>query len=160
MPADLLKRIDLDHLYLPFAERLLGLLAEARKRGVDYHVISGFRSYIEQDGLYAQGRSTPGAVVTNARGGESAHQFGIAADLCRDADVTRHGLQPDWEPESYELLRELCPLFELVWGGTFHRPDRPHVQARGYVTAKQLKPLREAFEVAGLKGAWRYLDKH
>jgi peptidoglycan LD-endopeptidase CwlK len=45
-------------------------------------VTSGFRSFEEQDRLYAQGRTTAGQIVTNARGGESMHNFGVAFDYC------------------------------------------------------------------------------
>lgn len=31
--------------------------------------------------LYAQGRTTPGKIVTNAKPGQSAHNFGLAVDL-------------------------------------------------------------------------------
>jgi peptidoglycan LD-endopeptidase CwlK len=44
-------------------------------------IISGFRTYAEQDALYAQGRTTPGNIVTNARAGYSNHNFGIAFDI-------------------------------------------------------------------------------
>src|SRR5262249_15602171 len=35
-----------------------------RSRGIDARVISGTRSYDEQNALYAQGRTTPGRIVT------------------------------------------------------------------------------------------------
>lgn len=41
----------------------------------------GYRSPVVQDGLYAQGRTKPGAKVTNAQGWESAHQYGLAVDF-------------------------------------------------------------------------------
>jgi peptidoglycan L-alanyl-D-glutamate endopeptidase CwlK len=39
------------------------------------------RTFAEQDGLYAQGRSKPGAIVTNAKGGQSYHNYGLAIDI-------------------------------------------------------------------------------
>jgi len=44
-------------------------------------IISGLRTYAEQDALYAQGRAKTGPKVTNARGGYSNHNFGIAFDV-------------------------------------------------------------------------------
>jgi len=38
------------------------------------------RTFAEQDDLYAQGRTVPGHVVTNARAGQSAHNYGLAFD--------------------------------------------------------------------------------
>lgn len=46
-----------------------------------YIVSSGLRSMSTQDALYAQGRTAPGPIVTNARAGESPHNYGMAADI-------------------------------------------------------------------------------
>lgn len=158
MPANLVSRIDLDKLYPPFLRRLLELLADCRRAGADYYAVSGFRSYAEQTALYEQGRTRPGLRVTNARAGESAHNFGLAVDLVRDGVLDRRGLQPDWSPESYVPLGERAPKFGLLWGGEFLTPDYPHVQWPGYATASQLAPLRDIFERAGLRAVWEYLD--
>lgn len=156
-------RIDVSMLYPPFLERLKALLDEAHSLGADFFVISGFRDYAAQSALYAQGRTvdgkhTPGPKVTNAKAGESVHNFGLGADVCRDGLLDRSGLQPDYRPESYEILRELAPKHGLVWGGSWLTPDYPHVQWPGFVTAKQLAPLKDRFEAMGLKSAFDYLD--
>src|SRR5581483_2010560 len=50
--------------------------------GISARIISGTRTYAEQDHLYGIGRNgNPGHVVTNARGGQSNHNFGIAWDI-------------------------------------------------------------------------------
>lgn len=41
--------------------------------GISVIVICTYRSNEEQDALYAQGRTKPGSIVTNARAGQSAH---------------------------------------------------------------------------------------
>jgi hypothetical protein len=47
----------------------------------------GLRTYAEQDALFAQGRNGhKGKIVTNAKGGQSFHNFGIAVDLCPFVD--------------------------------------------------------------------------
>lgn len=164
MSALLLSRIDTGKLYPPFLKKVQAMLDEALAAGISYWVISGFRSYAEQDGLYAQGRTTAGGIVTNARGGQSAHQFGIAVDLCRDGLIDRVGLQPNWKPESYEALRALAPKHGLVWGGSWKFVDLPHVQLPGYVTGLDLKPLKNVFELGhaglpiGLASVFRFLD--
>jgi peptidoglycan L-alanyl-D-glutamate endopeptidase CwlK len=134
------------------------MLDDAMGQGAMFFVISGFRTYAEQMALWTQGRTAPGKIVTNATGGQSAHQFGIAADLCRDGVVDRAGLQPDHRPESYEILREFAPKHGLVWGGGWKFADRPHVQMPNYVTAEDLAPLRERYENAGLLAVFQYLD--
>lgn len=62
----------------PFARALVHRAAE---EGIKVKIISGLRTYAEQDKLYAQGRTKPGKIVTNARGGYSNHNFGIAFDV-------------------------------------------------------------------------------
>ena len=57
------------------------LYFKAREHGLTINIISGLRSYAEQDALYAQGRTRAGKKVTNARGGYSNHNFGIAFDV-------------------------------------------------------------------------------
>jgi len=56
------------------------LLARAADRNIDVVITDEFRSMEEQNELYAQGRTTSGDVVTNARGGESYHNYGLAID--------------------------------------------------------------------------------
>lgn len=159
MSDRLMSRIDPTKLYPPFAAALTDLLAAALAQGAQFFVISGFRTYGEQTALWQQGRTAPGRIVTNAMGGQSAHNFGIAADLCRDGFVDRAGLQPDWKPEAYEILRELAPKHGLVWGGSWRFADNPHVQLPNYVTSAQLQPLRAEYERAGLLGVFTYLDQ-
>lgn len=50
--------------------------------GIAIKITSGFRSFEEQNKLYAQGRTTPGQIVTKAKGGESLHNYGVAYDVC------------------------------------------------------------------------------
>lgn len=159
MSDRLLSRIDPTKLYPPFASALAALLADAMTQGAQFWAISGFRTYGEQTALWQQGRTSPGKVVTHAMGGQSAHNFGIAADLCRDGVVDRAGLQPDYKPESYEILRELAPRHGLVWGGSWKFRDTPHVQLPNYVTSKDLEPLRYCYELGGLVNVFTYLDQ-
>jgi hypothetical protein len=157
--ALLVSRIDTTKLYPPFFSALSSMLDEALKQGASYWAVSGFRTYGEQMALWQQGRTEPGKRVTNAKGGESAHNFGIAVDLVRDGLIDRKGLQPDYAPESYELLRTLAPKFGLVWGGSWKFRDNPHVQMPNYVTGRDLEPLRYSYELGGLVNVFQYLDK-
>lgn len=70
----------------PKAARIMRkLVTEAMKiadeNNVIVKVISGHRTWAEQDALYAKGRTKPGSRVTNARGGYSNHNFGTAIDF-------------------------------------------------------------------------------
>ena len=101
--------------------------AIAAKHGLDVRAISGLRSYAEQDALYAKGRTTAGPKVTNARGGFSNHNFGLAIDVgvFSGDGKTYHGTN--------KLYKELGPLGEslgLEWGGRWKFVDDPHYQFR------------------------------
>lgn len=159
MSALLLSRIDTTRLYPPFLAALTAMLDDALAAGQSFWAVSGHRAYAEQQKLYDQGRTAPGKVVTNAKGGQSAHNFGIAVDLVRDGLIDRAGIQPDYAPESYEPLRLLAPKHGLVWGGSWKFRDNPHVQMPNYITARDLDPLRFCFESGGLVSVFTFLDK-
>jgi len=127
-------------LYPPFRAKVEELLQRIK----DFQVTQAFRSYPDQAKLYFQGRTTPGSIVTNARPGESAHNFGLAVDL-----VHMLGNKPDWYTPAYDILGPNCTALGLVWGGNWSKPDRPHVQWPGYVTATDLGPLRAIERKAG-----------
>ncbi len=102
------------------------LVHAARKQGITIKVISGTRTYAEQDALYAQGRTAPGKVVTRARAGFSNHNFGIAFDV-GVFDGTAYA------PESprYAVVGALGRTLGLEWGGDWKSlVDEPHFQLR------------------------------
>ena len=55
-------------------------------------VTQGLRTYAEQNALYDEGRTTPGRIVTEAKGGYSMHNFGLAVDVVPMTDTGA----PDW----------------------------------------------------------------
>lgn len=67
-------RLGLNQLYLPLYDDLCDLLDDS------WGPYQGFRTFASQDALYAQGRTAPGPVVTNAFAGESAHNYGCGTD--------------------------------------------------------------------------------
>ena len=78
------------------------MLQNLRKDGVTVEITLAYRSYEEQDALYAKGRDGEGKVidaskvVTNAKGGQSYHNFGLAFDLT----VYDKNGQKDWSKDS------------------------------------------------------------
>lgn len=106
-----------------YARRFLADLLEA---GFNARIISGTRSYHAQNALFRRGRyGNPGARVTNARGGRSFHNFGVAWDIGLFADDGRY--LTDGEP--YQRAAEAGLVEGLQWGGHFRRfVDRPHYQ--------------------------------
>ena len=76
----------LDTLEPAFRPLIDTLLANLKAMGIDCAVTSGRRTIAEQDRLWLQGRNVDGTItgkiVTRAKGGQSPHNFGLAADLC------------------------------------------------------------------------------
>lgn len=157
---NLLGRISLPVLYQPFARKIEQLSELCRQRGIEYWAISGERTWDEQAALYAQGRSVPGKIVTKARAGFSAHNFAIAVDFCPDKDMTRAGLQPDWDEESYEVLAVAARELGLESGFYWKFKDAPHVQLPLEKRGITLEKLRAAYNTGGKRGVFRLLDQY
>lgn len=87
------------------------------------------RSKAEQDALYAQGRTAPGSVVTNAKYPWSLHCWGVALDF---APVV--GGKADYSNVAlFERVGAIGESLGLDWGGRWTSiVDRPHFQLRGY----------------------------
>lgn len=118
------------------ARRFMAAAAEAmRPYGVIAKIISGTRTYAEQNALFAKGRTEPGPRVTNARGGYSNHNFGVAFDvgLFRGADYL----------EDSPLYAALGPVGErlgLEWGGRWTSfVDEPHYQIKTGLTMAEMR---------------------
>lgn len=102
------------------------LVQKAAQSGIQIKVISGLRSYAEQNALYAQGRTQAGRKVTNARGGYSNHNFGIAFDV-----GVFEGTRYLGESPKYKAVGALGMELGLEWGGSWTTiVDEPHFQLR------------------------------
>jgi LAS superfamily LD-carboxypeptidase LdcB len=88
---------------------------------ITLRISQGLRTFAEQDALYAQGRPK-GKIVTNAKGGYSNHNFGLAADL-----VQMVGKDVNWNFD-YSKLAAIAVKHGLEWGGNWKFVDKPHYQ--------------------------------
>ena len=126
---------------------VMDLLVACDNKNVPIRIVQGLRTFEEQDALYAQGRTTPGKIVTNAKGGDSWHNYGLSIDFCllrqgnqiswnRDEDMDHDG-QKDWH-EVVDLF--LSKGFE--WGGNWTSfPDYPHFQKTFGITIRKAREL-------------------
>ena len=120
------------------------LVHKAGEAGIRIKVISGHRTYEEQDALYAQGRTLPGAKITNARAGYSNHNFGLAFDVGVFEGNRYLGDSP-----KYKAVGVLGMDLGLEWGGNWKTiVDQPHFQlrpqwARDLTERQMLAQLRE-----------------
>lgn len=109
------------------ASRIERVMAALALLGHPVRITQARRTDAEQAALYAQGRTTPGAIVTGLNGltpqTRSYHQSGRAVDFVwRTAD----GVSYDGP---WTLLGACAEAVGLVWGGRFKSgPDRPHLE--------------------------------
>lgn len=113
-----------------------------------YKIISGTRTYAEQDALFKIGRTVEKdrKPVTNARGGESNHNFGIAWDVGIFENGKYFEGSNKREEKAYADLaahiKENVP--EVEWGGDWTKfPDQPHYQLATGKTVAQIRALLE-----------------
>lgn len=108
--------------------------AKCTVAGIPFTVTFTYRSIETQNALYAQGRTNPGKRVTNARGGQSFHNYRLAYDgtpncllkLPNWGDTKEHQKETNRIWALYGQLAEECGL---RWGGRFKSiVDRPHCE--------------------------------
>lgn len=163
-----LNRIKTNLIYPPLLERVLLVLDRCEARGAFYVATLGFRTYDEQNQLFAKGRTLPGPKVTRARAGESQHNFGLAIDFCRDKEPETPGLQPWWDRSAYQILIEEVEDAGLHSGAGY--ADAPHVGWNKFIGNDTLPSLRVLHRewLEGIKAglsteerlaiAWRAVD--
>jgi len=96
----------------PLAVRLL---QEAKRQGINLRITAGLRTAAEQEALYQQGRTKPGAKVTNARPWQSYHNYGLAIDVVPLNQFN----QPDWNSTKWKQIGAIGKSVGLRWGGDF-----------------------------------------
>ena len=109
--------------------------------GINAKIISGTRTYAEQNNLFRQGRfGNPGPVVTKARGGRSNHNFGIAWDI--GIFTTTGGFIT--LDKAYDKPAEVGLSETLEWGGNWRSfVDKPHYQLK---VGEKITIVRARFE--------------
>ena len=102
--------------------------------GITVAISETLRTAAEQDALYAQGRTKPGNIVTNAKGSSyrSQHQWGIAFDFYLKMDIDGDGkISDDAYNDSkghFKRAAEIAKKLGLAWGGDWKSiVDKPHL---------------------------------
>ena len=117
------------------------LLIECKKQGLIVKLGECFRSVDEQNALYAQGRTKPGSIVTNAKGisYSSMHQWGVAFDVIRNDGKGAYNDSDGW----FSKVGKIGKALGLEWGGDWTSPvDKPHFQLPQWgSTPSKLKQL-------------------
>jgi peptidoglycan LD-endopeptidase CwlK len=119
-------------------------------------IVQGYRTFEEQDALYAQGRTKPGPKVTNSKGGSSFHNFGLCFDFCLliDNKEISWDLNKDYDKDGIKDWKEVVDTFKKYgweWGGDWHSiVDNPHLQKSfGYTWQQLLKKYNKKDFIPG-----------
>ena len=107
---------------------------------VKIRIVQGLRTIEEQNALFAQGRTKPGSIVTNAKGGNSYHNYGLAFDFVLMYDKDNNGtyealswdINYDFDKDGVKDWQEVVTPFKTLsytWGGDFKSiTDSPHLE--------------------------------
>lgn len=124
---------ELNTLHPKFRQSAIDAWTEAQAAmpdNVQIIVTQGLRTFSESDALYAQGRTTPGSIVTNSAGGKSYHNYGLAFDF----EMLTNG-KVDWVVgPNWMKVVDIMKKHGMAWGGDFQSiKDNPHFENRfGY----------------------------
>ena len=118
---------DIEKLHPKLQDFIYDLIKECEKQGLKIGISECLRTAIEQDKLYAKGRTEKGSIVTNAKGSSysSMHQWGIAFDFYRNDG------QGAYENGDYffNKVGQIGKELGLEWGGDWKTiKDLPHFQ--------------------------------
>lgn len=117
-----------------------------------------FRTFGEQDALYAQGRSKPGPIVTKAKGGQSYHNYGLAIDVVLLIDRDKNNIhetaswdtKPDYDGDGKSDWMEIVAIFKRYgweWGGDWKFYDAPHFQKTFGKSIMELHQLHKSGKI-------------
>jgi peptidoglycan L-alanyl-D-glutamate endopeptidase CwlK len=110
-------------------------IEKCRKQGITVLVTSTYRDNESQDALYAQGRTVAGKKVTNAKGGQSFHNWRVAFDI-----VPLVNGKAIWNDKAlFTKCGEIGESCGLEWGGRWKFTDMPHFQYTGGLTLKDFQ---------------------
>lgn len=121
----------------------------------DYLIIEqGLRSWAKQAELFAQGRTSPGPIVTKAAPGHGWHEFGMAVDVCPNSLVSNKNWSPD--SVSWKRIETMAVSLGLFPGAEFRSfPDQPHLQLTGRFPVSPTDEVRQFYMDGGIPLVWQ-----
>lgn len=139
MPVDAISISRLNELHPAVRDSAIRAYTRACKItpvGVHPFITECFRSFKRSDELYAQGRTKPGNKVSNAKGGESIHNYSLALDF-----VLQVNGKMDWNVNANWMKVIQCFKEEGWESGADWRSfkDYPHLEKRLGNSLKQLQ---------------------
>jgi peptidoglycan L-alanyl-D-glutamate endopeptidase CwlK len=113
---------------------------------------STLRTFAEQNAIYAEGRTKPGSIKTNAKQGFSFHNYGLAIDIALiiDGKTASWDMKGDFDKDGKSDWMEVVAIFKQFgweWGGDWKFFDGPHFQKTFGKSVRELLALHEAGKV-------------
>lgn len=109
--------------------------------GVHPFIVQTLRSFEESDALYQKGRTRPGPIVTNAKAGQSYHNYGLALDFC----LQINGKLSWTVDKNWMKVVDCFKKRGFDWGGDWRTfKDQPHLEKRMGYNWRQLLQLHNA----------------
>lgn len=131
---DVISESRINTLHPKVREKARQFINKAEKQGIKLRITSAYRTWAEQTELYAQGRTKPGSIVTNAKAGESSHNFGTAIDV-----VPIVNGNADWNTD-WNKIAVIGKSLGFAWGGDWVSfKDKPHFEMNFGNTLAQLR---------------------
>lgn len=129
MPIDPRNARKIQTLQPAFQARVYAWLNDCRAAGIEPIVVEGLRTYERQRDLYAKGRTAPGSRVTNAKPGQSYHNFGLAVDAYPRTAEDDPDFDFDPSAPAWQKVVALAKGRDLAWGGDWRSfKDYPHFE--------------------------------
>lgn len=119
---------DIKDLHPKIATKCKQFIDLCNKQNIDILITSTYRDAESQNALYAQGRTAPGKKVTNAKGGQSFHNWKVAFDFCPIVNG-----KPNWTDVAlYTKCGEIAESVGLEWAGRWKNfKELAHCQFTG-----------------------------
>lgn len=112
-------------------------IKRCKEAGIDIIITSTYRDNESQDALYAQGRTTRGNKVTNAKAGQSFHNYRCALDFA----PIKNG-KIDWnDAATFKRCGEIAEACGMVWSGRWEgkMKELAHCQYTANLTLADLQ---------------------
>lgn len=157
---DTISEVRLRQVHPVLAAKTRAMAAALFVQGIIIRVVQGLRTIGEQDALYEQGRTRPGLKVTNAKGGYSMHNFGLAVD-CIPGIRGKDPWQPNWNAQhpDFKAMIAAGEAQGLVSGAHWiSMPDEPHFQLPD-VPVTPTDAMRTMLAERGMPAVWNTIHE-
>ncbi len=127
---------DIKDLHPKVQELCNKFIAKCKESGIDVMITSTYRDGESQNDLYAQGRTSPGKIVTNAKAGQSFHNYKLAFDFA----PLKNG-KIDWNDTAlFTKCGQIGESVGLEWAGRWKSfKELAHLQYTEGLTLKDLQ---------------------